>query len=101
MAVHKGKIDPAIVIRTRKVAPRVLVQAIYEEPIVDRVAVLVEKYKNARGTQHVRLFEILDVKGIESVGDLAGIADQRVHGHAADALAVGRSFTVGGTFVNL
>lgn len=100
VAVGIGEIGSAIVIGAWKIAPGFIVQAIDEEAVVDRVTVFIEKDEDVRRVLNIGSFKELHVIGIESVGEFAGVADHRVHGHAADARAVGGWGFVRRTFVN-
>ncbi len=89
VAVGKGEIGGTIVIGGRKIPPGGIVEAIDKETVVDGVAVLVEKDEDVGRVRDVSRFKELDVVGIESVGELAGITDHGIHRHAADARSVG------------
>jgi hypothetical protein len=55
---------------------------------------LVEEHKSTCGVLHLALLEELPIVGIETIGDLAGIADLRIHGHGANPLAVQGRLTI-------
>src|SRR5689334_4489598 len=85
---------------SRQIAPGTVVQPIHKKPVIDGIAMLVEKNKDPRGIRYLGHFIELHIARIETVGKFARITHHRVHGHAADSLTIDGWLAVRRAFVD-
>ena len=83
-----------------QISPLDNIPAIHEIPIVDGVRMLLHEHVEVGRTGEVRHFEELEPGGIEAVGVMERVADQRVQRDASQARPVLRDRLIGRTLVN-
>src|ERR1051325_4605935 len=90
MTIRISEIRTAIVEGRRQIDPLVGVETIQKIAVVDAVGVFLDKGENAGGFRYIAHTDKLAVMGIvrihRALHDLSGVAQHRVHRHAAHTL---------------